>query len=578
MAFASTSSAPTGPAPTPETAAFSGGVVALILLSALSATFLVPRVQASPGLQWAFGGAIFMLAGWVGLLWKANKALSVQIWLRKPHYIQGGVQLGVYLYWGLHWPQVAAQLPLIAAQVVFLMLFEACISWMRGRHYRLGFSAVPIIGSLNLFLWFRDDVFAWQLVLVAAAYLSKEYVKWDRAGPDGVVRRVHIFNPSAIVLALAGLTMIITQTAHYSWAAEISTALGIGPYAYDSIFLMGLIVLSVVPSVLVTLSATATFALLGGIFLSLYGHHRFIDTTIPIAVWLGMTLLATDPASTPRRRVGKVIFGVLYATSVFLIYGLLLSLERPPSAGDPGLHVSYFDKLLFLPVLNLSVRWIDRLAARLTPKVLDAGAKITAHPRFHLLIWVALYLGLRPMLVDHPGRQLEYWEERCHPADRGTFFCVELLKRYQHDCVTLGVGAACLNAGVHLEGTGGDAVSMYARGCAAGLGAACVQTARLARTPEERREAAIRGCALKDQAACEGLGTLAMTDLRAGAFDKAAPALDAACAGGLGAACANLGLMHQRGDGVPRDLARAQALRNQACQLGFQPACRGGRR
>ena len=575
MAALSTNDAPTE---RPSAARpISGGLIALLLLGGLGATFLLPRVQTSDGLQWAFGGAIFVLASWVGLLRLAGKRLGVQLWLRKPHYIQGGVQTGVYLYWALYWPQVAEQLPLIAAQILFLMLFEACISWTQGRTFRLGFSAAPIIGSLNLFLWFRDEIFVWQLVVVAAAYLSKEFVKWTRTGPDGVARRVHIFNPSAIVLAIAGLTMIVTQTAHLSWAAEISTALGRGPYAYSSIFLMGLIVLSFVPSVLVTLSATLTFMALGAVFFWMTGLYRFVDTTIPIAVWLGLTLLATDPASTPRRGLGKVIFGVLYAASVFVIYGVLRALERPPTLGDPGLHVSYFDKLLFLPVLNLSVRWIDRLAGWLTPRLDRIYPSLLKNPKVHLVAWIGVFFIVRPSLVDHPGRDLAFWEAACDPAEPKSAACAELLERYRNDCVVGGVPEACLNAGAELEKSSGDAVSMYARGCTAGSGAACVQTARLARTPLEQREAAIRGCTLKDPAACAGLGSLAMTDLRAGAFDRAAPALDIACQGGLAAACANLGMMHMRGDGVPRDPARAEALRNQACTQGFQPACTGRR-
>ena len=563
--------------PSAEARPISGALIALCLLCGLGATFLLPRVHASAGLQMAFGGAIFLLAGWVGLLRLARKPLGVQIWLRKPHYIQGAVQGGVYVYWAFYWPQVSAQLPLIAAQILFLMLFEACISWTQGRQYRLGFSAAPIIGSLNLFLWFRDEAFVWQLVVVAAAYLSKEFIKWNRAGPDGVVRRVHIFNPSAIVLALAGLTMIITQTAHLSWAAEISTALGRPPFAYGNIFLMGLIVLSFVPSVLITLSATLTFMALGAGFFWVTGAYRFVDTTIPIAVWLGLTLLATDPASTPRRGLGKVIFGVLYAASVFVIYGVLRGLERPPTPGDPGLHVSYFDKLLFLPVLNLSARWIDALARWLTPRLERIYPRSFTNPKVHLIIWIGVFLWVRPGLVDHPARSVAFLESTCDASGPGSLACDQLLDRYRHDCVTLAVAAACFNAGVMLEPSPAEAASMYARGCVAGMGSACLQTARLARSPDEQREAATRGCALGEEAACQGLSALGLADLKAGAFPRAASVLGPACQGKGGQACALLSELHARGQGVPRDAARAEALRSQACALGFQPACAGRR-
>lgn len=544
-----------------------GGRLALILLAALGATFALPRVQGSDGLQLAFGGAIALLGLWVVGLRLAGRPLGVERWLQRPHYVQSGVQFGVYGYWAFYWPQVAAQAPLILAQIVFLMLFEACVSWSLGRRYRLGFSAAPIVGSINLFLWFRDEAFVFQLALVAVAYLSKEFVKWQREG-----RRVHIFNPSAIVLALAGLTMIFTGTAHHAWAAEISTALGKPPYAYENIFLMGLIVLSFVPSVLVTVSATLTLLGLGGIYLQVTGIWRFVDTGIPIAVWLGMTLLATDPASTPRKGLGKVLFGILYGASVFVIYGILRGLERPAGPGDPGLHVSYFDKLLFLPILNLSVRWIDRLAGWAQARLDGLWPAALKNPRLHILVWIGVFVAVRGWLVDHPGRRIEFWEQACerHP-DRA---CPILLERYTFDCHANAIGEACHNAGVMQRGDPTRATALFTAGCQHGIGRACVQAAQLATTPEVGAPLVERACALGDHAGCEQLAQYGLAALSGGEHALAARVLAPACEGDIGPACANLAVLLHRGQGVPRDPARAEALRVKACGLGVEQACR----
>lgn len=555
---------------TPRQTRPTGGWTALALLGVLGSVFLLPRVQAQPGLQWAFGGAIAVLGLWIAALRIAGRALPVQVWLRKPHYIQAGVQGGVYLYWALYWPQVQSQLPLILAQIPLLMLLEACVSWTKGRQYRLGFSAVPIVGSTNLFLWIRDPVFVWQLVIIAGAWASKEFIKWRRAGFDGQIRETHIFNPSAIVLAVAGLAMILTGTAHHSWAAEISITLGNPPGAYANIFLMGLIVLSFVPSVLITLSSTLMLLGLGWIFFQLNGTYRFIDTGIPIAVWLGMTLLATDPASTPRTGLGKVIFGVLYASSVFILYGVLKGLERPPSPGDPGLHVTYFDKLLFLPVLNLSVRWIDAVAGWCQPRLSALWPAILRNSRLHLAAWVVVFVLVRPRLVDHPGRAVEFWEGVC--TTPGSIACDYLHTRYESDCSTLKIAEACVNAGA-MEADRGRAKQLYLQGCQLKSGLACLQVARLSDDLEEQKQVSRTACELGQTDACAGLAQLAMQALQRGNHAAAIPDLKRVCAAGMAEACANLSVVYGRGLGVQRDFAEANRLRRKACDLGFTPAC-----
>ena len=71
---------------------------------------------------------------------------------------------------------------------------------------------------------------------------------------------------------------------------------------------------------------------------------------VPIAVFLGMHLLFTDPSTAPRTELGRVIFGALYGLSTILLYDLL---------GRAGLP-TFYDKLLQVPLLNLTIQRIDR--------------------------------------------------------------------------------------------------------------------------------------------------------------------------------------------------------------------------
>ena len=115
---------------------------------------------------------------------------------------------------------------------------------------------------------------------------------------------------------------------------------------------MGLIVQYFFEVTLVTFAAAATLWLLNVVYTQVTGVYWFLDSGIPIAVFLGLHLLVTDPATSPRDNYGRAIFGALYGAGVFLLY---LLLER---AGVPR----FYDKLLFIPLLNLLVPLIDRYA------------------------------------------------------------------------------------------------------------------------------------------------------------------------------------------------------------------------
>ena len=93
------------------------------------------------------------------------------------------------------------------------------------------------------------------------------------------------------------------------------------------------------------------------------GMYHFIDFNIHPAVFLGLHLLVTDPATSPRKNFGKVIFGAAYGAGVFVLYGWLGSLGAP----------QFYDKLLCVPVLNLTVRALDRASIALSAWLSGGG-------------------------------------------------------------------------------------------------------------------------------------------------------------------------------------------------------------
>jgi hypothetical protein len=181
-----------------------------VLAPAFLAFLLLPRVQDNPRLMWSIGSVAAVLIVWSLVLWAraAARGQSFAVVFTKPqksHYIQGCVQSSIYVYWGWYWPNVYAEVPLILSQFAFIYLFDALLSWSRGRAWRCGLAAVPIILSSNIFIWFKDDWFFLQYAMIASCVLGKEFLRWTRDGQSK-----HIFNPSAFGLALFSVLLIAT--------------------------------------------------------------------------------------------------------------------------------------------------------------------------------------------------------------------------------------------------------------------------------------------------------------------------------------------------------------------------------
>ena len=223
------------------------------LLTLIFAGFaLLPRVNANPGLNSSFwASAAFLLAG-LGALWwnvaRTGRTLTFEFVPRPVHWVQMIMHSSVYAYWGWYWREVYHEIPLIAAQVVFLYVLDMLVCWFRRDNWILGFGPIPIILSMNLFLWFRDDWFYLQFVMVAIIVFGKEFVKWKRDG-----HLTHIFNPSAFALFLTSIVLLATRSTAITWGAEISTTFNNPPNIYLEIFLLGLVVQGLFSVTLVTL-------------------------------------------------------------------------------------------------------------------------------------------------------------------------------------------------------------------------------------------------------------------------------------------------------------------------------------
>ena len=441
-------------------------ILCLVLLSFL------PRVLDNLVLSQSFWAAAAALLLWQLVLFaslsRPSMDRSFSIELRPQHYLQATVQLAVFAYWGWYWPPVYEHAWLLVAQLVFAYAFDMLLTWSRRNSYVLGFGPFPIIFSTNLFIWFRDDWFYLQFLMIAVGFLGKEFVRWDREG-----LRPHVFNPSAFSLGLFSLALIATNTTGLTWGQEIATTLTLAPKIYLFLFLIGLVVMCFFSITLIAGSAAIALFGLSALYSVVTQVPYFLDSEIPTAVFLGLHLLVTDPSTSPRTHLGKAGFGALYGLGVFALYALLGAVGAP----------TFYDKLLCVPLLNLSVQQIDRVVRSFKDNPLISRFENWVSARNNLAymaVWIVFFSIMTATgSTDgmHRGDTIPFWQQACEDGRRNA--CKRLLQIKSSYCDD-NSGWACNELGVHytegklVAADSERALRYFSQACELRFQAACV--------------------------------------------------------------------------------------------------------
>ncbi len=572
-----------------------------------------PRILVTPALAASVWFAVGFLACSLLRLQRAvvrtGRRLYYEFLPVKAHYVQLAMHSAIYVYWGAYWPRVYRYLPLLAIQVVFVYLVDMLVCWSRRDKWVLGFGAFPVVLSTNLFLWFKDDWFGLQLLMLLIAVVCKEFIKWNRDG-----RLTHIFNPSAIGLFIISLGFLLTHSTGITWGGEIADTLRRPPHIYVELFLIGLIVQWLFGVTLMTLSAAATLLALNLSYTALTGLYYFVDTGISVSLFLGLHLLITDPATSPRSSIGKLMFGSLYGIAVFATYGVLGVLGTP----------LFYDKLLAVPVLNLTVRALDRhgiaLAKRLRTVTHFALWSQRRWNFAHMGVWAILFVAMLSsgfLGLVHPGQSVEFWCRACEQKKSGTP-CSVWLGKLGVDCrggtataclilgealddgrlvapdrVTagkafsrgceLGSASSCEGLAAFMRGTGGD---ILMRSCDRNDGISCFVLASMylaghavLHDPGRALQLFARSCAIGWAPGCGQLGEHYLRDPDVAArASMAVRYLRIACRQNYAPSCFDLGLIYSKGIGVVANADAARRNLRHACSLGVQLACRAGER
>jgi hypothetical protein len=469
----------------------------LAFTAGLAGFSLLAPVRQNPKVLWAFLGAAAVLFAWnVGLLvWARGRKLTFEVVLKKQHYLQACVQGSLLAYWGWYWPPVYTFAPFILAQLVFAYAFDMLLVWSRRDTYTLGFAPFPVVISINLFLWFKPDWFFLQFGLVALGLAAKELIRWKRDG-----RSVHIFNPSSFPLAVFSIFLLAAGKSGITWGQEIATTQFYPPHMYLVLFLLGIPGQFLFGVTSMTMSAVVATYVFGRLYFAATGIYFFYDSYIPISVFLGMHLLFNDPATSPRTELGRIIYGTLYGLSAVGLYQLL------GSAGMP----TFYDKLLQVPLLNLSAKGLDRMARWKPLSVFDPaalGRSLVGRQRnlAYIGIWTLVFTAMsitQGVGDSHPGQWLPFWRHACE--DGRAYACPYLADLETTFCAR-GSGWACNEAGlmhIALSRSGEDLRRLDPAGAAVPLR---------------------RGCELGFQTACQNLIMLASGK---SSFAAAPPTLD----------------------------------------------------
>lgn len=582
-----------------------GLALPLLFTAALVAFGLLPSVRQNATLWWSVLGAGAMLFAWnavlLGSALRKGRTLTLEIVLRKQHWVQACAHTTLFSYWGWYWQPVYDSAHLIVAQLLLAYAFDVLLSFSRRDFYTLGFGPFPIVFSINLFLWFKQDWFYLQFLLVALAFAGKGLIQWEKEG-----RSAHIFNPSAFALFIFSIVLIATGSTNVTLGPEIALTQLLPPQMYAVLFLAGLPGQFLFGVASMTMTAAVTMYGFGLLYFAATGTYYFIASYIPIAVFLGMIFLFTDPSTSPRTEVGRIMFGVLYALSVVVLYGVLEAVGVP----------SFYDKLLPVPLLNLTIKAIDRAAQSnalrwLNPALIGKALAPAQRRLAYVSIWAVVFVlvsAVQGVGDTHRGHWVPFWQDACKRGLRNG--CENLAVMLVTDC-NYGSGWACNEFGIlraqqELEGVNELSsypthVDAFRRACDIGFPPACENlrvgasdTAALRTAAPGPRDYPIlllagkgpvvtrtslelyeKACQQGWMAACEN----AATYYARGEGTPRDPAravfeFDKACTGGEPTACSSVGAMYSNGYGVVKDDGRAIAYFTKACKLGVEDACR----
>jgi hypothetical protein len=357
------------------------------IFSLLIIMFLVLFTQegkkASDTILWI--NFFMLIPTWMYLSWKEHvmPLFSSFIFVRAV-FFQFLAQLVIYLYWGKYNPVVIERIPLIIHQIAFGYLFHFSLCMFYEKKLTVSFSTSAAIMSANLFIWFAPKVYFFHYIIIMATILGKMFLVRKI---NGVER--HIFNPSGLVSFLLAAAISIYSFNDGFNFFEYIYGPQIGAYwlwlpHFDIVVLIASCLTLWTPN-LYLIPISCYTLLLGANFATQFFYGKYLlDALGKGSVFLGVTLLITDPATSPKTKIGQILFGMSYAISLALAFTVLISFRWN----------LYYKKVFFICLLNLLTPFYDHLGEWIESKIWVKNKILSKCSRFNLLVFYIMFFAI----------------------------------------------------------------------------------------------------------------------------------------------------------------------------------------
>lgn len=348
-----------------------------------SLLFAPPVLEAS---YWALALVVVVLLILLIRKWRRHETWGVVYEFRPAYFVQALAQSSIYLYVSFYYEGIGQHAPLIIIQLIFAHLVYFLVTLNQEGRIRLNFSMFPIVLSINLFIWFYPTYFAWHLVLVAAAILAKTYLVREVNGKVS-----HIFNPSALVMSATAVVVIAFGLSHVLRSVYLIHNYPEAPNVLLLIFAVGAVSQWLGRTQFVAIGAfLAIILVMSALDFSIGG--KFHRAWLSPSVFIGVTLLITDPATSPRNQWAQMLFGLAYGFSVMPLLMLLTYTG----------HWGLYDKILIVPLLNYLAPYLDRWSGYPADEKGFSRTQVLA-------VYTVIFLALYPTVVRRDGVS-SYWD------------------------------------------------------------------------------------------------------------------------------------------------------------------------
>ena len=225
------------------------------------------------------------------------------------------------------------------------------------------------------------------------------------------------------------------------------------------------------------LAAVVRTFVFSAVYYAATGVYFFSDSHVPIAVFLGMHLLFTDPATSPRTELGRIVYGVLYGLTT------CPAVQRAAARGDARVLRQAAAGAAAQPVRG-AARQAGAVAAapanRSAAAVRAGRCSAPASPGLHQRVGGCLrrHERVRVLGDKHPGQWLPFWQKACAADARSA--CEDLYFLQDGYCED-GSGWACNELGILLAEHYANRVRAameFERACGLGFSAGCDNTVR----------------------------------------------------------------------------------------------------